>query len=166
MRQLRSDASPFARHPCWKAYCDQQNCARIRSIAFFLTFEQWLSIWETSGYLSRRGKQAGQYVMARLGDRGAYAVGNVKIVTINQNGSESKGKTGQVTPKECRGKISFSHRKLSPLTEAQVIEIRRRYRRYSHDANTVTLAEEYGVAQATVWFIVANRSWKPRTAYL
>jgi hypothetical protein len=164
MNRVRSDASPFARHPYWKAYTNQRYQALRRGIAFQLEFKQWLSIWKASGHLPNRGKQKGQYVMARHGDCGPYANGNVKIVTINQNGHESKGKTGQTTPIECREKISLSHRKLSPLTEAQVREIRRSYVPYSRDANTVALAREYGVAQATVWTIIANRSWKPQAA--
>lgn len=164
MNKLRFNAaSPLARYR--SMWCDQRCRARNRGITFQLSFKQWFSIWQNSGRLHRRGKQNGQYVMARFGDRGPYATGNVKIVTINQNGHESKGKTGQITPLTCREKISLSHRKLSPLTKAQVREIRRRYVPRSRDANTVVLAREYGVSQATLWNIVANRSWKSRTAY-
>jgi hypothetical protein len=161
MNRLRSDASPFARHPHWRAYRDQRYAARRRGIAFKLTFEQWLSIWKTSRRLSQRGKQKNQYVMARPGDRGPYAVGNVKIVTINRNGHESKGKTGQLTPLECRQKISLARRASSRLTEAHVREIRQRYVYHSRDANTVSLAREYGVSQYTIWAILADWHWKP-----
>jgi hypothetical protein len=164
MNRLRFNAaSPIARYrSMWR---DQRRHARRRGIEFQLTFEQWLLIWETSGRLPERGKETGQYVMARPGDQGPYAVGNVRIITVNQNAGESKGMTGQIQSLATCGKISFAHRARSSLTEAQVSEIRRRYVPRSPDANTVVLAREYGVAQATIWFIIANRSWKPLGAY-
>jgi hypothetical protein len=53
--------------------------AERRGIAFELTFEQWFDIWTKSGHYSERGRKRGQYVMARFGDEGPYAVGNVEI---------------------------------------------------------------------------------------
>ena len=163
--RIRSDASsPFVRHSYWKAYTNQCYGARRRGIEFQLTFEQWLSIWKASRRLSRRGTRSGQYVMARFGDCGPYAVGNVKIITTNRNRKEAKQPI-QIRSPESRGRSSLALRAISPLTEDQVSEIRRRYVFRSPDANTVALAREYGVAQATIWFIVTNRSWKPLEAY-
>ncbi len=163
MGRIRSDASsPFVRHPHWRDYYNHKyDATKHRNIPFLLSFEQWLAIWEASGHLHERGYLSGQYVMARPGDRGPYKIGNVRIVTTNQNSREAKGRIGQPWSEEIREKISLSHRKLSPLSEAQVREIRRRYVYRSQHANTLTLADEYGVAQATIWFIVTNRSWKP-----
>lgn len=82
-----------------------------RGIAWKLTFEQWLKIWTDSGHLDQRGRRKGQYVMARLGDKGPYAVGNVKIVTATENLTERKMPRG-------------SNNGWSKLTEAKVREIR------------------------------------------
>lgn len=44
-----------------------------------LSFDEWLSIWKTSGHLHERGKGAGKYVMSRINDLGHYELGNVCI---------------------------------------------------------------------------------------
>lgn len=70
------------------AYTGQKHHAARRGIPFNLTFEQWLNVWEASGKLPRRGKGRGRYCMARFGDKGAYEVGNVHIITHEQNSTE------------------------------------------------------------------------------
>jgi len=62
--------------------------AKTRGIPFLLSFDEWLAIWTASGKLAEAGARSGQYVMARFADQGSYAVGNVKIVTCNENNSE------------------------------------------------------------------------------
>jgi NUMOD3 motif-containing protein len=74
-------------------YYNQKSNARARGIAFELTFEQWLIVWLQSGKLAQRGCRRHQYVMARYRDRGPYAVGNVKIITMSENMIE--GQTGR-----------------------------------------------------------------------
>lgn len=75
--------------PRWK-FLLQQRQAKARGIVFLLTFDEWWEIWEQSGHWENRGKKSGQYVMARFGDVGPYAVGNVRITTCNENASEQK----------------------------------------------------------------------------
>lgn len=87
-------------------YLVQRGDAKRRGIGFELTYDEWLDIWISSGHLHERGRRRGQYVMARFGDRGSYAVDNVKIVTTEANLSESnRGKT--LTP-EHRKRIGAS----------------------------------------------------------
>lgn len=71
------------------AYRSHKWTAKSRGIPFLMTYEEWLSEWEKSGKLSERGKGSGKYVMARAGDTGPYAVGNVYICTFNQNITDS-----------------------------------------------------------------------------
>ena len=72
----------------------QRLNAAQRGILWLLTFEQWWDIWQQSGKWHLRGTRVGQYVMARKRDRGAYKVGNVEIITVEQNHSyASKHKT-------------------------------------------------------------------------
>jgi hypothetical protein len=60
-----------------------------RNIPFLLTFEQWWDIWQQSGHWHERGNLDGdKYCMARHGDVGPYAVGNVKIITNRENSIE------------------------------------------------------------------------------
>ena len=88
------------RHP----YHQHRFNAKKRGIAFLLTWEEWLQIWTESGHFHERGCRKGQYVMARFGDKGPYAVGNVKIVPVEQNSSE--GNLGKIVPLKTRLAIS------------------------------------------------------------
>lgn len=78
----------WARTPKGRYGAHRKNAKR-RGIPFLLTFDQWLHIWGDK--LDRCGKHAGQYVMARFGDSGPYAVGNVEIVTVEQNHRAIRG---------------------------------------------------------------------------
>jgi hypothetical protein len=68
----------------------QRINSKRRGIPFYLTFPQWLRIWVRSGHLHESGKHCGQYCMARRGDKGAYEVGNVKIIPVEQNHREMR----------------------------------------------------------------------------
>jgi hypothetical protein len=65
-----------------------KNRSRRRDIPFLLTFDEWWTIWQESGHWHERGAYRGQYQMARFGDKGPYAVGNVRIVTREENVAE------------------------------------------------------------------------------
>ncbi len=80
-----------------------------RGIAFLFTYEQWLDIWVASGHLHERGCKKGQYVMARYGDVGPYAVGNVKIILHSENQNEGRGGFGN---RNTRGKKLSEQTKL------------------------------------------------------
>lgn len=70
------------------AYMSQRRNAGLRGIGWELTFVQWWDVWQRSGHWNDRGRGQG-YCMARIGDTGPYAVGNVEIKTIGENFSES-----------------------------------------------------------------------------
>jgi hypothetical protein len=69
-----------------RAYVAHRNAARQRGIGFDLTFDEWRSIWGDK--FSQRGRSVGQYQMCRTGDTGPYAVGNVRIDTMQANRRE------------------------------------------------------------------------------
>lgn len=73
----------------------QRNAAYVRQIEWKLTFEEWLQIWQESGHLEERGRGHGKYCMARFGDKGPYAVGNVKITTHEENLDERRNRLGE-----------------------------------------------------------------------
>ena len=80
---------PFSHpHHPFGLYGQQRNSARRRHIGWEITFPEWWAIWSGSGRWEHRGRGQG-YCMARLGDVGPYAVGNVYICTIGQNASDS-----------------------------------------------------------------------------
>lgn len=68
-----------------KAYYTHFRNSQRRGIEFNLSYEEWLTIWLYSGKLHLRGKHPGQFCMGRKGDKGAYEVGNVEIIGIEQN---------------------------------------------------------------------------------
>ena len=72
------------------AFYNHMKRAESHCIGFELTFDQWLKIWLDSGHLAERGNHKGQYGMARFEDKGPYAVGNVKIITTEENLRERK----------------------------------------------------------------------------
>jgi hypothetical protein len=69
-------------------YCNQRTASSKRGIEWCLTFPQWMAIWQESGKWEQRGCGQG-YVMARKGDVGPYAVGNVYICTQSQNAKDA-----------------------------------------------------------------------------
>lgn len=68
-----------------RAYHLQKSSANHRAIEWKLTLPEWWEIWDSSGMWPLRGRGKDCYCMARLGDAGAYEVGNVEIVTNVQN---------------------------------------------------------------------------------
>lgn len=88
------------------AFQKQRGQARFRGIDFTLSFEEWFFVWELSGHLHERGRKKGQYVMARQGDEGPYAIDNVDIMLCSQNCAD-----GNYGPSPLQGrKVSESHR--------------------------------------------------------
>ena len=73
----------------WQAFKTHRSNARARNIKFEFTYDEWLKIWLASGHLHERGTRSGQYVMARIGDKGPYAADNVKIITHIENSREA-----------------------------------------------------------------------------
>jgi hypothetical protein len=65
-------------------FVQQRATAKQRGILFAMTFNEWWSLWEP--YWDKRGQ--GGYVMARYGDTGPYAVGNVRICSQGNNATE------------------------------------------------------------------------------
>lgn len=78
-----------AENPMQAAYYHHKSHAIRRNIPFLLTFDEWAAIWIESGRWEQRGIRKGQYVMARHGDMGPYAIGNVRICTGQENNSEA-----------------------------------------------------------------------------
>jgi hypothetical protein len=61
-----------------RAFQHQRYRAAKRGIAWNLTLADWWSIWDQSGHWHERGLGR-SYMMCRVGDNGAYEVGNVYI---------------------------------------------------------------------------------------
>lgn len=70
-------------------YLSKKRLAKHRRVPFLLTFEEWFSVWKRSGHLEEMGNRRGQYVMSRREDKGAYEIGNVRIVLAGDNVREA-----------------------------------------------------------------------------
>jgi hypothetical protein len=66
----------------------QKNNALVRGVVWAITFPQWMQVWQGSGHWQERGRARDAYVMARRGDTGPYALGNVYITTLAGNTSD------------------------------------------------------------------------------
>ncbi len=73
------------RNKAKSVYAKQRNTAGWRKIAWEITFPAWWSIWCASGKWGERGKLKHQFCMCRIGDAGAYKLGNVFIATMDEN---------------------------------------------------------------------------------
>lgn len=61
----------------------QKSRAKGRGIPFLLTFDEWWGFWKESYHL--RGRAADNLQMCRIGDKGAYEVGNIYLDTCSNN---------------------------------------------------------------------------------
>jgi len=78
-------ALAYSRTPRGKFYM-QKARSNERGIEWGFTFETW---WAVVGpYFGRRGKGPSDFCMARNGDAGPYAPGNVRMITNLENQSE------------------------------------------------------------------------------
>jgi hypothetical protein len=59
------------------AFETQRRNAKQRGIPFLMTFEEWWDWWQVDDRWARRGRRKGCLVMARFGDVGPYAIGNI-----------------------------------------------------------------------------------------
>lgn len=104
--------------PFKRAYIQQKSNAKQRGVEFNLTFDEWKQIWVGSGKWDQRGRGAEKYCMCRVGDSGAYAVGNVFIALGRQNVSE--GNVGKTCSDEHRRKIAEANKgKLHPWSAGE-----------------------------------------------
>lgn len=87
--------NPDCKKKYWRPYQAQFFNAKMRGIPFQLTYSEWLAIWKASGKLEQRGRKSHQFCMSRLKDSGAYAVGNVAIVSNHENASNNYGRKVQ-----------------------------------------------------------------------
>lgn len=69
-------------------YHKQQNHAKKRGIDWQFTFNTWLDWWGDD--IEKRGRKAGQLVMARYNDEGPYHPDNCRKLTTEENTLEAR----------------------------------------------------------------------------
>lgn len=132
-------------------YRQQHKNAKARGVGWELTFRQWVSIWEASGKEHLRGRGAGRYCMARIGDSGPYAIGNVEIVSNAQNVRD--GYIVHPAHERQALKVGATQRDELGLTPRMrmVYEAARRC-----DGNSTRIAEDLGLKPPTVRCMLAT----------
>lgn len=65
------------------AFSGQKNNAKKRGIEFLFTLDEWIDWWGDDFAL--RGRNPSDLCMARIGDQGAYEIGNVVKATCYDN---------------------------------------------------------------------------------
>ena len=70
-----------------KAYIAQLSGAKWRGIEFKMTFTEWWNWWQVDGRWDNRGSGPENFLMARHGDIGPYAIGNIYCATKRENSS-------------------------------------------------------------------------------
>jgi len=126
-------------------YLHKSGAERDRGIQFKFTFEQWCAWWEDNlgpDWFQLRGCRKDKYVMARKGDKGPYALWNVKCITHSENSREQHNNKGK------------------RLTEAQVIEI------YMSDRSKTVLSAQFKVSKDTIKLIRNKKTWSTVTNQL
>lgn len=85
-RERETYGIPAYVHRAWKS---QRDSARNRGIKFRFCLFQWHCWWNSElaaiGPDAKRGNRKGQYMMARIGDAGAYEHGNVYAALPQDN---------------------------------------------------------------------------------
>jgi hypothetical protein len=82
-RQMMADGASRSRTPMG-AFSSQRRNAECRGIEWKLKFWDWWQFWLQSGKWESRGRGQG-YCMCRIGDAGAYELGNIYIATNSEN---------------------------------------------------------------------------------
>lgn len=73
-----------------KSFSYQKNSADMRGVPWKMTLAEYHQVWLDSGKMLERGRGKQKYCMARKGDEGAYEIGNVEIITNQQNGRDAQ----------------------------------------------------------------------------
>lgn len=163
-KRARREAASMSKHGCsveqydtlvangaTRAWASQKNNANHRNIGWELNLWQWWRIWDESGRWADRGRGAGKYVMARIGDEGPYSVGNVEIMPAMKNNSDAQA------IRRAKGLRAWGRK----LTIDQVREIRIRYGMGETSlSHIMKMAEDYGVTYQTVYQVASGKTWR------
>lgn len=96
--------------PAWRALLNQVLNAERRGIAFEMSPDEWWAWWQQDGRWQRRGYGKDKLVMARIGDAGPYAIGNIYCTTHTENLRDARANGRMVNVRGGRRKkLSAEH---------------------------------------------------------
>ena len=79
--------------PYNEQYHNHKTRSKRRGIDFQFSYDEWMSWWGDD--IINRGRNKGQFVMARKNDTGPYHPNNVYKATVEQNVSDRIGGPGE-----------------------------------------------------------------------
>lgn len=77
-----------ARNPMRATWNNLKGKSKQRRIKFTLTFEQFRSICEATGYMQGKGHNGTDLSLDRMDPNKGYEMGNIQVVTISENSSK------------------------------------------------------------------------------
>ena len=127
----------MARDKVRQFYTDQRFNAKKRGIEWYFTFQEWVRWWKSKlgpDWMAKRGKRRGQYVMARKGDKGPYAIWNVTCQLSSHN------------------HYDYKHNKKIDKKTAKLI--------YVSNEKSVLLSKRFGLSRAHIRKIRQGKVWQ------
>jgi len=127
----------------YQRYKQQRDIAAQRRIPFLFTFEEWVAWWVVQlgpNWQNKRGRKAGQHVMARKGDKGPYAPWNVECITCEANSRAYTHTHG----------AAQNFAKLNDQLAQQI---------FTANDNIAALARQYNVSYSTIYSIRRRQLW-------
>ena len=74
-----------ARNPTRNAYNNVRGKAKQRKVEFTLTFEEFCSIDEATGYVSAKGQDMDSLTLDRIDPNQGYSFENIRVITLSEN---------------------------------------------------------------------------------
>jgi hypothetical protein len=161
--------------PGWPEY-QVSSLGRVKSIHFGKErIRKTYSDMKRGGYpkliIMREGKRRAVKVCILVLESfvGPKPKPNYVCAHLNGNPADSRLENlAWVTPRENSSHMRIhgtlmlgSAHKRAKLSDAQVLEIRRKYKRYSHSSsNAVELAKEFGVSKRSIQAITGRKAWQ------
>jgi hypothetical protein len=107
-----------ARNPMRATYNNVKGKAKQRKIAFSLTFDEFVSICEASGYIEGKGHAPDDLSLDRVDPNKGYEFDNIAVITISENSSKGSYERWVTTKDGRRVRIY----QIGVQTDAQVEE--------------------------------------------
>lgn len=124
-------------------YRKQKEHAKRRGIGFKISFDEWWSVWQSSGKYELRGRGKGRYCMCRYNDSGAYEIGNVYIDEWTNNIALQHKLSPHLKNNLQPGARRLPQRKRDIINEMRSVGVKPKH-----------LASLYGVTETTIYNIV------------
>lgn len=141
------------------AYADTEECIILLDASGKRQQVKWggMSMFASrAAWIERYGDPGDALVLHTCnggsGASGCININHLRVGTPDENSKDMVNSEQQGWGERAR------HAK---LTEDQVLEICRRYKRYDPTNNGNALAREFGVSRATITAIVSGKTWKP-----